>query len=498
MIMGRRLLPESVGHQHQTVAQADSFSFPAPATTFVSETANVRGLVQEEQQILDVEAMIPLSPPVRVLPSVPLFTPTSPPPVPLPVPLRHPGITPPVAPLCAPSSPQITHVAQLDERATDSLVAFWPADEVDGVHPLMVPKPAAPRRIEAISEVVGPESTDCQVLSYQALQHQEVEPSQDVQVLHEANAHSCSSHQVVQQRQQSQVVLQQVVPRKIAQHQVETTIVITDDIDPLSEAAHVRGRIGQELEALSNTDALREVLALVQRLQAKLSCVNRAVLARPQTTQATLSFAAPRVSEQPLHGVRERAVPLRETHLKRALSLGSATARQPILVACAEAEARAGQRLAEHSPLQLPAAPRQVLTALIDPPHTPPSVPCSLADVPSPGAQALVPYDLGAPVHPVHQGQRRQRPQRVSFSEDIRAAASPLEAKLMECYELNSNASGGSEGVRKRLREARNLADSPRKQQRVDEALQAFKPNTPGIHRNLLYKFIQDLRAGGA
>lgn len=68
----------------------------------------------------------------------------------------------------------------------------------------------------------------------------------------------------------------------------------------------------------------------------------------------------------------------------------------------------------------------------------------------------------------------------------------------MEALDVNSNGTGGSEALRKRMREARALAASPRKKQKIDEVLLAFKPNTPGIHKNLLHKFILSLRAGGA
>lgn len=68
----------------------------------------------------------------------------------------------------------------------------------------------------------------------------------------------------------------------------------------------------------------------------------------------------------------------------------------------------------------------------------------------------------------------------------------------MEALDVNSNGTGGSDSFRKRMREARALAGSPRKKQRIDDILLDFKPNTPGIHRGHLHEFISSLRAGGA
>jgi len=95
---------------------------------------------------------------------------------------------------------------------------------------------------------------------------------------------------------------------------------------------------------------------------------------------------------------------------------------------------------------------------------------------------------------PAAQPRRRARYFRRNYSEDQKAAATPLIAKLMQLADFDSNVKGGGPKWKQMFQEARDLA-SPEKHPELDEVKLKFKQNTVGIHASMCDRLIAQWQA---
>jgi len=213
---------------------------------------------------------------------------------------------------------------------------------------------------------------------------------------------------------------------------------------------------------------------------------------KPPTLQRAVSGGGHQVPEAPQPGGQRKIIkargpkPRRQQQAQPEHGQTQELEEQPPL----RGDQQQGQQ-PEHRPQPPPEAVREP-----KPPEHRPRPPPARQDKQQPArpaakAKAEAKAEAKAAAAPEGNGGRRTK----RYGEAERAAASALLRKTMECADYNSNQTGGSDGFKRLIEQAKRLAP-PDKRRLLDEVLSKhYKANTPGRHGKRLDVLIAEWKA---